>query len=176
MTNEDRSFCPRCGADLPPGSAFCPGCGASQAGGPNPYRGYGQTAQNPLKVPMVLTVVYGLVAVVLGLISMLMALTMTESMLEELIEQFPEWGSVFSDVDLDTLKIESAVSGVIAVISGACALLAYRNMKVPQKMMVTIILLVVSSFTSYPMIAHYSVIIGLLVTFLVYMKKDCFTS
>lgn len=176
MTDEDRSFCPRCGADLPPGSAFCPGCGASQGSGPNPYRDHSQTVQNPLKVPMVLTAVYGLVAVVLGLISMLMALTMTESLLEEIIDQFPEWESMLTDVDIDALRSESIISGVLAVISGACALFAYRNMKVPEKWMVTIVLLVVASFTSYTMIAYYSVVIGLLVTFLVYTKKDHFTS
>lgn len=125
---------------------------------------------------MVLTAVYGLVAVVLGLISMLMALTMTESLLEEIIDQFPEWESMLADVDIDALRYESIVSGVLAVISGVCALFAYRNMKVPEKWMITIILLVVASFTSYTMITYYSVIIGLLVTFLVYTKKDHFTS
>lgn len=176
MTDEDRSFCPRCGADLPPGSAFCPSCGASQNGGTNPYRGPVNTGQDPLRMLLVLTCVYGLVAIVLGLLSIVMGLTMTESMIEDLIDQFPEWESMLGDVDVDDLSRAFIMSGVPAIISGICAVLAYRNMKVPEKWLMTVILLVVASVLSITVASYASVVIGFLVTYLVYRKKDHFTS
>ena len=177
MTNEDAKFCAYCGANLPSGSSFCPECGSSVGGGDNPYRRVTSVnASNPLETVATFTLIYGIIAAILGLISILVGFAFDQTFVDEMIAQFPELEAELSTLDVDLLRDESIIAGVLSVASGALAIVAYGNMKKLVKWQMTFILMILSSILSIGFIFVISVIVGFVMCYYVYKNKDAVSS
>ncbi|MDO5853894.1 MAG: zinc ribbon domain-containing protein [Thermoplasmata archaeon] len=189
---EGDKFCTRCGAELPDGSAFCPECGSPVGGGFNHEAGAGygysdgyyRQASRPALSFAPLILVYGILAAVFGLLIGISVAGLTEASYNELIQTMTD----ATGVDYSTL-MPAWSSGLVLMLcatffamaaSGILAILCYIQCRKAENWKLTVILcgastaacLVVTVFS--PVEGLVMVIVGALMTYLIYNRKDAF--
>ena len=122
------------------------------------------------------TLIYGIIAAILGLICILVGFAFDQAFVDEMIAQFPELEAEISSWDVDLMRNESIIAGILSVASGALAIVAYGNMKKLVKWQMTFILMILSSILSIGFIFVISVIVGFVMCYYVYKNKDAFSS
>lgn len=189
MGNNDESpaFCTRCGATLPEGATFCPGCGATVGDDAEPYvqRPQAQTGRFGL-APMIL--VYGIFATIIGLMDVVTYIGLDEATYVDLVNQMSEISGIDAwtimpawTPDMALLMTLSmaclTVSGVLAV---ACFAICRKgeNWKVSIMLCVasTVMCLGICAFTMFASLGIPLFAIGLVMTVLMFVKKDTFVS
>ena len=180
MTDENK-FCTACGAMLPEVAEFCPECGAGIGGRANPHAfaqgpGYGMQQRSGPPTVSILILIYGLLAAVLGISAIYLGLTFTEADFQELIDQYAAVGMVLPFEWSDSFNSEVLFSGGISLVSAVGALVSYWFCYKRGPKTYAVIACAVSTVFSFGMASFVSVIIGAIVTFLLYRDDKGFTS
>lgn len=186
---EGNRFCTACGAELPDEATFCPECGANVNGTANPYvhQNHASRSNGPGILPTFI-LIYGILATIGGLMDAVTYAGLTEGAYNELIDMISEMiGMDISSqmpVWTPSMPILMTLSSIAMLISGVLAILCYMKCKDGENWKVSVILCLASSIAcigicSYPLFASLGIptlTIGILVTVLLYMKKDSFSS
>lgn len=177
MNDENGKFCVSCGARLPDDATFCPQCGASVYGNPNPYQASGMAvkSQDTLGNTYMFILIYGIVAVIFGLLMAASGLSMDQQMWDQFIATLPaDIADIYSAVTLEEFKSTCYLAGALFVGSGACALVSSFFVKSRTKWIVALVMCLVASLLSVEMII--TLIIGLFMTFKIYVNKNVFSN
>lgn len=179
--SDENKFCTACGAMLPDGAEFCPECGAGIGGRANPHsyaQGPGYTPAQRTGPPTIsiLVLIYGVFALILGVVSVYLGLTFTEAGFQELVEQYEAMGMVFPLEWSDSFSSEMLLTGGITIASAVCALVSYWFCYKRGPKTYAVIACALATVLSFGMIGIVSVIIGALVTFLLYRDSNGFAS
>lgn len=178
---EENNFCVVCGAMLPPGAEFCPACGSGIDGKSNPHvtgtrAGYTNSQSGGINVGIFI-LVYGLIALIYGLYSAYLGLTYTEASYNDLLQMaesmgmggmLPAWS--------DSIPTDFLISGILTIASGALALLSYWFCRQGGPRNYAVVACFAASVLSFWFFSVVSIIVGLIVTFLLYRDKNMFTS
>lgn len=181
-------FCTRCGAELPEGAEFCPECG-SQIGGSGPAPEYGYQYQQPAKKGpgfAFVILAYGVLATVMGLMDMFSWAGMTEASYNELIQTMTDMTGIDASSVLpvwtDSLPTMITVATGCLAVSGVLALVCYWQCRKADNWKTAVILCAAASVACLGMCCssfYYAMsiplfAIGLLVTIMLYMRRDTF--
>lgn len=186
---EEYRFCTRCGAELPEGASFCPECGSplGQGAVPNPGS-YAAPARQGIGFLGVMILLYGVLAVISGLMDMVSSIDLTEAVYNDLIQELSNMTGIdvseFMPAWSDNFPFLMTLSAAFATISGVLALVCYYKCKNGGDWKTCVTLCAASSIAClgmgcFPFNLSTGVVlcaIGLLVTVLMYTRKDAFPS
>lgn len=179
MDETNFSFCPHCGARVPPDAAFCNECGTALNGYVPPSVS-NTPASDPLSTPMLMTFIYGILISSLGVLSLVMGLSLTPEVWEELIKMVPDYEVFYPGVSASSLQGLFLMSGAFIFIGGVVALVTYVLMKKRIKHTYTVAMCAVTSILSIGAFGFpfglLSLAIGLYVTYQIYKNKSLFSS
>ena len=188
---EGDRFCTRCGAELPDGAQFCAECGAQVGGGgnlnqpygsPYDYRERGRTGPGFSFVILF----YGIFAIVLGLMDLVSGLGMNEAAYNDLIDSMSSMtgmdASTMVPAWTDSIPMLMSVSMGCLIVSGALAVVCYSLCKKAENWKAAVIVcaaasvacLGICSFSVYTYLGIPLFVIGLLITAMLYMRRDTF--
>ncbi len=199
MTDDEIRFCYKCGASLPNGADFCPECGASiRNAGTSERVEYTARPSSGLKKDLgaipILIMVYGILAIIGALLTLLVGASL-ESMIDT-FREFVKEGVITQD-DFDQLmnmlglvdeaaipavKLKFITEGAILAISGILALVSANFCSKLQNFKVALTCCMVSSGVTLFMMVFLDptgiilAIVGFIISYLIYQKKDLFTS
>ncbi len=199
MTDDEIRFCYKCGASLPEGSDFCPECGASIRNNGTTQRT--ETAARPasgLKKDLgaipILIMVYGILAIIGALLTLLVGAsletmidTFREFVKEGVISQdeFDQLMSMLGLVDeaaIQAVKTKFITEGAILALSGILALVSANFCSKLQNFKAALTCCMVASGVTLFMMVFLDptgiilAIVGFIISYLIYQKKDLFTS
>ncbi len=191
--SDEMKFCYRCGANLPQGAEFCPECGYRLGENPSaePRAEYTATRVDnaSMKIGMAptLIMIYGIISIIGGIFTILLGMSI-DSMLDILKEMYEE-GSI-TEADYDNMvalfkqlnMIACTAIGVIHITSGILAIISstWASKLVKWKGSVVLCgvaaLLPAFEFIFDPFMAVALPVVGFLMTYLIYQKRDLFVS
>ena len=180
MTDENK-FCTACGAMLPEGAEFCPECGAGIGGRTNPHAyaqgpSYATVQRSGPPAMSLLVLIYGVFALILGIVSVYLGFTFTEADFQELVEQYEAMGMVFPLEWSDSFSSEMLLTGAVTMASAACALISYWFCYKRGPKTYAVVACAAATVLSFGVMSVVTVVIGALVTFLMYRDTKGFTS
>lgn len=184
---EEYRFCTRCGAELPEGASFCPECGSpiGQSAAPDPAP-YARPVGQGIGILGVMILLYGILAVICGLMDIIWSFGLTEASYNDLIQWLSNWTetdlSEFMPEWSDNFPFLMALSMTFQTISGILALVTYFKCKKGGDWKTCVTLCAASSvaclgigcFSFYLSTGVVLCTIGLLVTVLMYTKREAF--
>lgn len=180
---DDARFCYKCGANLPEGSEFCPECGARTQGNSGEERAE-YTAQptrsksQDAGILPILMAIYGILSIIFCfmLISMGLSIDALLSMLTDMAVENPSMAEDINRIKELLLSVNFNFVAIVMLLSGICALISYAGASKLEHFQRTIIFCAVA--TALPAFTYdiFLVIIGVIVTVLLYTKKDKFVS
>ena len=176
---EENNFCVVCGAMLPPGAEFCPACGSGVDGRSNPHAaearaGYSGSQSGGINIG-IFVLLYGIIALIVGVYGTYIGLTFTEADYNQIAEMYESFGLALPAWS-DSIPTEYLISGIMTVVSGALALLSYWFCRQGGPRTYAVVACLAASVLSYGFFSFISIIVGLIVTFLLYRDKNMFTS
>ncbi len=184
---EENSFCTSCGYNLPEGATFCPQCGANvngPASGYDPRRGYDS---RPKMGFLILILLYGVFATILGLLDTLSYMSLTEETYQATIDMLSDMlgmdASEIMPAWYDNMPRDMAISSACMMLSGMVAVVCYVKTKKADDFRMSVLLCAVASVLPLGMAIYPSnmgtavilCVIGLLMTYLMYSKKEAFS-
>ncbi len=176
---DDNKFCVVCGANLPPGSSFCPSCGSNVDGSPNSLHANQPRTSRSLGYIPTLVVLYGALAVVFGLLT-----AATLGTWESIWDQICDSDGLYMGYTLEKMTSACLWLGIAMVVSGACALVSYWFLRNLTNFNMALGFCVLASVTPFIYLASgeldlsplIPMIIGLIVSYMIYKKKSAFLS
>ena len=184
---EENRFCTRCGAELPEGASFCPECGSPLDHGSVQNPSSSAIMKQGLGLLGIFILLYGVLAIIYGIMDMTSSIGLTESSYNELVESLSEiMGmdmSQYMPVWSADMPMLMTMSMAFLTISGVLAIVCYIISKKRNDWKMTVILCAASAiaclgmccFTFYASIGIFLCAIGLVMTAMIYTKKDCFS-
>lgn len=189
---EEHKFCTGCGANLPEGAQFCPECGKGVNGSTNPYQTYGGPNQygQPVGKSTIPTFIlfYGVAGLVYGLIMLVESASLSEEYWNEMIEMISNISGIdasqYFPVWSDSIRTTMIVSSIFGTVSPLCALVSYyfcwKNGPWKNAMifcgLATALILGIGIATQFLWTGVLLFIIGLYVTYRLYLDKDRYAS
>ncbi len=194
MSDEVR-YCMKCGSSLPVGADFCPECGTATGKSRAERVEYtatptsGPVTKEDTGIVPSLILTYGILAIIGAVFSIIMGMSLT-SMLDILLDDDllsqDGYDKVLALLGSQTIFITFTAMAVCLIISGVIAIIASNFVTKRTNFSSSIVLLVISSIVPsftvliIPLPLNLLFItltlIGLLMTFLVYMNKSKFVS
>ena len=192
--SDEIKFCYKCGANVPEGSSFCTECGASLNGGNTnrtEYTAVPNNGSNNMGAIPILLLIYGIVAIIGAIFLIIIGISF--NMIIETLKEFVESGALSEDdyeevmklisqIGTDTIMLYCTAQGAILIISGVLALIAGHFANKQMNYMTTIVCCGVSAVITFfiiPFDLFFGIllpVIGLIVTYAIYKRKDNFIS
>lgn len=180
--NDEKKFCTACGAMLPDGAEFCPACGAGVDGHANPYtvrsNPYSTNQARSGSVAKTLLLIYGVLAIIMAIAFLYNGYILNESMYNEMMQMYSDMG-INVPAWNDFMKTQMMVAGAFMLMSGITALISYWYCKNRGPKKYAVIWCAVASVLVLGMMditAIIFLIVGLLVTYMIYNDKTGFES
>ena len=184
---EEYRFCTRCGAELPDGASFCPECGSpiGQDAASDPDYHAAPVGQG-IGFLGVMILLYGILAVISGLMDMISSIGLTEAAYHDLLQELSNVAgmdiSEFMPAWSDNFPLLMTLSTAFVTISGVLAIVCYYKCKNGGNWKTCVTLCAASSIAClgmgcFPFFLSTGVVlctIGLLVTVLMYTRRDAF--
>ena len=190
--SDEIKFCFKCGANVPEGSAFCPECGASLTGNNDNRTEYTavptKSAQNADGgIVPILIMIYGVLAIIGGLLVIIVGISVDSliNMMEAAVEQgtiSAEEYELFVELTKSLNMLACTLIGVLLISSGVLALISgiwssnLKNWKLSVLFCGIAALLPALSIMFDPITAVILPVVGLLMTYFLYSKKNDFQS
>ena len=198
MTDNEVKFCYKCGASIPEGADFCPECGASIRPDNEPRAEYTARPTNPTKSDLgavpVLIMVYGVLAVIGAIIVLIFGASLDSfiDMLKELVKQgtlspqeyddLMKMLGLVSEAAIEAMRLQIIITGVLMIISGIAAIVSsnfcgkMQNFKTAFGACVLAAALPLLSLIFLDVTGLIVAAVGFVMCYLIYQKKDLFTS
>lgn len=185
---EENKFCTRCGAELPEGATFCPECGSPIGQKAAVYPAYSTASKGGVGTLGILILIYGILAIIYGILDMTSVIGLTESSYNELIETISElMGMDMSElfpVWSESLPLMMGLGMAFMTVSGILAVACYYFCKTKNNWKISVILCASSSVAClgmccspfYSSLGVLLFVIGIVVTALLYTKRDSFAN
>ena len=189
--SDEIKFCYKCGANIPEGSDFCPECGASLNRDVNRTE-YTAVPSNSAKkgdagFAPILIMIYGIIAIIAGIIVIAFGMSI-DSFLDMMAQAVAD--GIISDDDYEIIlslmrginMMTCTLLGILMISSGIFALISgiwsssLKNWKLSVVFCGVASILPIFSITIDPLSAIILPIVGFLMTYLLYQKKDIFIS
>jgi hypothetical protein len=191
--SDEVKFCYKCGANLPAGADFCPECGANvgSANGDSTRTEYTarpvRDAKDAISPFPMLIMIYGVLSVIGGVLIFIVGISI-DAILNMMLEALKEGYITEEDYELfvsytKLLNIYACTTvGVLHILSGILAFLAGSWASDLVKWQSSVVCCAVAAilpalyFVFDPYTAILLPVIGLLMTYILYSKRDLFTS
>jgi len=191
---DDFKFCYKCGVELPEGSDFCPECGnrvdPTAAAGRTEYTATPvQEKKGNLGAVPIMVMIYGVLAIITAVFFAIVGLTL-EALIQMIInaaeqgvipeEQAEELLALISQITIGTLQLYMVICAAFMALSGILALVSghYAGRMVKFKLCfascVIASLLPAMLITVMPF-SFVLTIVGLLMCYFIYSKRESFT-
>jgi len=199
MTDDEVKFCYKCGASLPEGADFCPECGTSMKMDGTAV--HNENTSRPVYGPKkdlgpvpILIMVYGILAIICALIVLISGVfldsflkTLNEMVKEGVIteadyQNFLKTLGLVSEAAINAMKLQMIIEGILMAISGIAAIVSSANCGKMQNFKIAFGACVLASALPLLSIIFLDItgviaaVVGFVMCYLIYQKKDMFIS